>query len=251
MPQLSETISDSPDTILLYGVSGSGKTTLIGRMAQHERYSPIYMADWDLRLTALRASLDPSIFKNIYYDEFRDKTIGGEAYTSLENISRNLPKLDEKYKVHFKTIIIDSGTFAMDGIMARVLTLAGKSPKDAPTLPNYMDQQSALRDLIQRFTSCGRHFVFTCHENTDKDEVTGRMFKTLSLTGKSAEKTPGYFNELWHCEVSPPKPNETEPTYKVRTRSDALYSARTSYKCLDSVELQTNIWQKIINSKKV
>ena len=246
MPQLSEVISAHQDTVLLYGVSGSGKTTLWGRMAEYERYSPIFCADFDLRLTSLRASLDEKLLSNIYFEEFRDSNVQGDSYVRLESISRNLGALNAKHGVVFKTLVIDSGTFLMDSIMARVQLLdGGKSARDNPHLQHYMAQQSCLRELIQRFTSCGLHFVFTAHEDTDKDEVTGRMFKNLALTGKSAQKTPGYFNELWHTEVKAPKPTESEPSFVVRTRSDAIYSARTSYKFLTSVEPQTEIWKKI------
>ena len=254
MPQLSETIAASPLTLLEYGVSGSGKTTLWARLAEFEAFRPIWCSDWDLRLRAIQATLKPELFQHIYFDEFRDKVVGGESYITLENISRNLPMLDKKYGVAFKTIVIDSGTFMMDGIMARALTLGGRDTKSTPQLQDYMAQQSMLRDLIQRFTSCGRHFIFTAHEESDKDEVTGRMFKNLALTGKSAQKTPGYFNELWHCEVKlgPPDPAnpqlDRESTFGVRTRSDAIYSARTSYKFLNSFEQQGQIWQKIVKS---
>lgn len=252
MPQLSTEINEKPLTLLLYGVSGSGKTTLWGRLAEFNKFRPIYCADWDLRLGSLRATLKPDLLEHIYYDEYRDQQIGGEAYIRLEAISRGLDNLDKRFfpklDNKFKTIVIDSGTFLMDGIMARVLMLEGKTPKDNPQLQNYLAQQSCLRELIQRFTSCGRNFIFTAHEDTDKDEVTGRMFKNLALTGKSAQKTPGYFNELWHAEVSAPKPGE-EANFNVRTRSDVIYSARTSYSFLKTIEKQTDIWQKIVNGK--
>lgn len=244
MPSLEEAITKEPVRALLYGMTGNGKTSLWGLMTKYEQFRPIYCLDFDLRIASLRAVLGPDELKWIKFDQFRDRAIQGEAYVAAEALSRNVKALNTKYNCEFKTIVIDSGTFMSTQIMARVLMMDGGKPATTnPQLQHYLQLQSLQAELISRFAFCGLNFIFTCHEDTNKDEITGRLFKSVDLNGKSANKIPGYFNEIWHCEIRM-QPGGT-PEYVVRTRSDAIYSARTSFRQLDSVESQANIWKKI------
>lgn len=245
MPSLDTAITTEPIRALIYGVSGSAKTTLWGLMAKHPEFSPIYCLDFDLRIASLRARLNPEEMSKIYFDNFRDKSIQGESYVAAESASRNITGLNTKYGTTFKTIVIDSGTFMSGQIMNRVLMLdGGKSSTTNPQLQHYLQLQSLQAELISRFAYSGLNFIFTCHEDTNKDEITGRLFKAVDLNGKSANRIPGYFNEIWHTEVRP-KPGG-DPEYVVRTRSDAIYSARTSFGFLTSLESQEDIWPKIL-----
>lgn len=245
MPSLDESISKEPIRALEYGVSGSGKTTLWGLMAKYEEFRPIYCLDFDLRIASLRAVLSPDEMRFIKYDSFRDKSIQGEAYVAAEAISRNVKALNTKYNCEFKTIAIDSGTFMTNQIMNRVLMMDGGKPATTnPQLQHYLQLQSLQAELISRLAFCGLNFIFTCHEDTNKDEITGRLFKSVDLNGKSANKIPGYFNEIWHTEIRMQPGGSTE--YVVRTRSDAIYSARTSFRQLQSIESQADIWKKIV-----
>lgn len=252
MGKLSESVGKQPITLLPYGPSGYGKTTLWGRMAEHEELWPIYCMDFDLRIQALRARLEPAILDRIYSDPFRDNTIQGEAYVSASQIANNINKMDDKYKVKFKTFICDSGTFFMRAVMARVLYLDGNKPATTtPQLQHYMQAMSLTEEFVSKMCGSGRNFVFTCHEQTDKDEALGRIFKGVDLTGKMANRIPGYFNELWHCEIS--QKAGQEPAFVIRTRPDNLYSARTSFRSIGQgtgVEKQEEIWGKIVKELK-
>lgn len=249
MGKLSEAIASKPITLLPYSPSGGGKTTLWGRMAEHEEFRPIYCMDFDLRIDSLRARLDPGVLDHIYSDPFRDDTIQGKAFTDAQSISNNIAKMDERYKVKFKTYVCDSGTFFMRSVMARVLFLdGGKPPTTTPQLQHYMQAMSLTEEFVSKMCGSGRNFVFTCHEQTDKDEALGRIFKGVDLTGKMANRIPGYFNELWHCEIS--QKAGQEPSFVVRTRPDNLYSARTSFRSLGTTEKQEEIWGKIVKELK-
>lgn len=248
MPSLDEALNLDPVRALLFGVSGSAKTTLWGLLSKYEEFRPIYCLDFDLRIASLRARLTTEEMANIKFDSFRDRLVQGESYVAAESISRNIKGLNTKYGVEFKTIVIDSGTFMTNQIMNRVLMMDGGKPATTnPQLQHYLQLQSLQAELISRLAYCGLNFIFTCHEDTSKDEITGRLFKGVDLNGKSANKIPGYFNEIWHTEVRM-KPGG-DPEYVVRTRSDAIYSARTSYSSLKTVEPQEEIWPKIIQER--
>ncbi len=241
---LSDDLPNRPVTALVYGATGSGKTSLIGEMARYQEFCPIYFMDFDLRIDALRARLSHDEMKQIYFDPYRDKNLQGESFILAQQYSNNPGLLDQKYAITFKTIVTDSGTFLMRAIMALVLRLdGGKTATTTPQLQNYMQQMSLTEEFVSKLCGSGRNFIFTCHEDASKDEVTGRLFKNVDLTGKMANRIPGYFNELWHCEVR--QMTGKEPEFVVRTRPDPIYSARTSFGELQSVEGQGEVWKKI------
>ena len=243
MATLAESLARDPIRAMPWGVSGSGKTTLLGMMALHEELRPIYVFDFDLRISSLRVRIPKECWEFIESDPYRDSKLAGEAFTLAEY---KLSQLDPK---KFKTVAIDSGTFMCDSVMARVLQLDGKSPTSTPQIQHYMQQQSIVRDFVSKICAQPWNVVLTCHETTDKDEITGRLFRSLSIAGpKLSEKMPNLFNELWHTEVR--QRSGQEPEYVVRCKSDMLYTARTSFKTLGGVETQEEIWKKIISETK-
>jgi hypothetical protein len=217
-------------------------------MSKYDELQPIYCIDSDLRIGGLRSRLTSEEMGRIFHDPFRDINLQGEAYTAALSIVNNITGLDRKYAVQFRTIVIDSLTFLMKSIMARVLLLDGnKAATTNPQLQHYMSLISLQEELISKLCATGRHVVVTCHEDSQKDEVLGKLFKNVDLTGKSANRIPGYFNEFWHTEVRqvPGK----EPEFVARLKSDVIYSARTSYRSLAAVEAQGEVWPKILKER--
>ena len=243
MATLAESLARDPVRGLIYGPVGSAKTTLIGMMALHEELRPIYIFDFDLRISSLRVRIPKEYWNFIESDPYRDSKVPGESFTLAEY---KLSQLDPK---KFKTIVIDSGTFMCDAVMYRVLALDGKSSTSTPQTQNYMQQRSLVRDFVSKCCAQQWNFICTAHETTDKDDITGRLFRTISIAGpKLSEKLPGFFNEFWHTEIR--QRSGQEPEYVVRCKSDILYSARTSFKLLEQIEPQEKIWGKIVEEMK-
>jgi hypothetical protein len=237
--KLSDLISKDPPRALVYGPTGAGKSTLAGLLALEPTLRPIYIADWDLRVASLRRKLPAEVWQYIEVEPYRDVNVQGEAFTKL------MAKLERLQGEGFKAFVNDSLTFCTRGAMARVLMLDGNKPATfTPQLQHYMQQISLVEELVSRACSKNMAVIMTCHEDTQRDEVLGRLYKAVDLTGKSANRIPGYFNEFWHCEVI--QSSQKEPQYSVRTRSDMVYAARTSYKTLEAVELSDVIWGKIV-----
>ena len=245
MPNLSESIASEPIRLLAYGMTGAGKTCLWGEMSRHEEFDPIYCMDFDLRIGGLRARLTSEEMARVHHDPFRDVNLQGEAYRAALSIANNPGALDAKYGIKFQTLVVDSQTFMGKSVMAGVLMLDGnKAATTNPQLQHYMSYQSLQEEFISKLCASGRHVVVTCHEDSQKDEVIGRLFKNVDLVGKSANRIPGYFNEFWHCELR--QAAGKEPEYVVRVRSDVIYMARTSYSSLSAVEAQGDVWKKIL-----
>jgi len=246
MPILSEAIKKAPIRLFVYGPTGCGKTTLWGMMTHYpDIFCPIRVIDFDLRLGSLAATLDSLDMGYIDFDEFRDTNIQGDAFMRAETELRTLEIKKGKGELKFKTVVLDSTTFMNKHIMNRVLVEDGGKPSNSiPQIQHYLRQQSYLEDFVAKTVGLGLNIVFTAHEDKDKDELTGRLFKNVDLTGKSANRIPGYFNEFWHCENRISVKGDTE--YTVRVRSDSIYAARTSYKILSTIERQEEIWGKIV-----
>ena len=237
--KLSDLVTNDPPRALVYGPTGVGKSTLAGLIALHPCFRPVYVADWDLRIASLRRKLPAEIWQYIEVDPYRDVNIQGEAFTKLQ------AKLERLQSEGFKTFVNDSLTFCTRAVMARVLMLDGNKPATfTPQLQHYMQQISLVEEFVSRACSKNMAVIMTCHEDTQRDEVLGRLYKAVDLTGKSANRIPGYFNEFWHCEVI--QSSQKEPQYSVRTRSDMVYAARTSFKSLLPVEPTDEIWGKIV-----
>ena len=247
MGKLSEAIEGKPVTALIYGQSGSGKTTTWSEMTKFpDVFCPIYCMDFDLRLDSLRVRRSKEEMDRIYFDSYRDLNIQGESFLKAQFIANDVKKVDKKYGVEFKTIIVDSATFFMRSLMNRCLYLdGGKSSATPPQLQNYNLQMSEMGDFVSKLVGCGRHVIFTVHEKNLEDKVTGKLTKVVDLTGdKSPDRIPGFFNEYWHCELRLKAGGESE--FVVRTKSDVFYGARTSFRTLQGVEKQEEIWGKIV-----
>lgn len=244
MPKLSDTVSTDPIRAAVWGVSGSAKTTLAGLMALYEPLRPIYFADWDRRITTLRARIPKEFWDYISSDVYTDVNIQGESWTNFE------AKMARIHTEGFKTVVVDSVTFMLMGIMARVLMLDGKPATSNPQLQHYLSQQSIIKDMLQKLCSKKINVICNFHEANDKDELSGRVFKAFAITGKLTESVPGYFNEIWHTEISQMNPSDP-PNYVVRTKSDAVYMARTTFRTLNAVEKQEELWPKVLKEMQM
>lgn len=240
MPTLEETAATDPIRAAVWGQSGAGKTTLAGLMAQYEQFRPIYFADWDRRIVSLRARVPKEYWQYIVSDSFGDTNIQGGGWTAFE------AKMMTIEREGFKTVVIDSVTFMLMGLMNRVMMISGnRASTTNPQLQDYLSQQSMVKDMLMKLCSKKMNVICNFHEANDKDEYSGRVFKAFAITGKLTETVPGYFNEIWHCSIMPAAAGQ-EPDYVVRTKGDGVYMARTTFKSLKAAEKQLEFWPKVV-----
>ena len=243
MSNLASIIQKDPVRALLYSASGQGKTSVVGLAATYEPFAPMYIFDWDLRIASLRATIPSSHWDKIESNPYRDAGgIAGSAFTKMQAL---IEQIDPK----FKSWSIDSFTLLMEGTMAHVLALDGKPANSVPNLKHYMERQTIIKRLITSMCAKPLHFFMTCHEDTAKDEITGRLFKSFDMDPKLQNRIPNYFNEVWHVEVQ--QTTAAGNQYMIRTRSDMTYGARTSFRTLADLEHQDKIWPKIIAERNI
>lgn len=121
------------------------------------------------------------------------------------------------------TLCVDSGTTWTSAIMNYTLKKAGRvggTPQQNDYLPTMVVMENAIKDMC----SLPCDFIFICHEDSDKDEATGKMFIGPLLIGKLKYRIPILFDEVY-CAMS--KETSSGVNYHLLTRSTGLYKART------------------------
>ena len=121
------------------------------------------------------------------------------------------------------TFIIDSATTWSGSAMNVVLKKAGRqggTPQQNDYLPTMVMLENAIKDI----TSLPCDVILICHEDTDKDEATGRMFVGPLFIGKLKYRIPILFDEIYYACT---KETSAGVTYHFLTRATGLYKART------------------------
>lgn len=201
---------------LIYGPMGSGKTNILKTC----------------RLPVLVHSFDPGGTKTI-----RDEIAAGKVFadTRFETEDPKKPTafaaFDKEYDRLKKggvfeqlgTYAIDSGTTFSGSAMNVTLSKANR-PAGTPQQNDYLPTMMMMENAIKDMTSLPCDFIFICHEDTDKDEATGRMFVGPLMIGKLKYRIPILFDEVYRATTTE---SSAGVTYKLLTRSTGLYVART------------------------
>jgi len=119
------------------------------------------------------------------------------------------------------TYVIDSGTNFSEACMNRILTKRKGGRQDG--IPNIQDYQVlilTIRDIVKACTSLKCNFIFTCHLELVKDELSGRITQELFVTGKLRGKLPLLFDEVYVCE-------NRGAERKLLTSNEGQFKART------------------------
>jgi len=187
----------------VYGVSGTGKTTFGSTFP-----SPCFL-DTDEGLLSIRG-------KDVLY--------------------YNLPKQDSWYLTikdamdlagknpDVKSIIVDSMTGVATAAMEYTQTVNNNVNKK-PNFDDWIVFANTITDFVVKLKSYGKHVLLICHENTDKDENTGRVWCLPAVQGQMKGKLSNLFDEFYHSEVEavPGKPSQ----YKLLARPSSIYTAKS------------------------
>jgi hypothetical protein len=121
------------------------------------------------------------------------------------------------------TYVIDSGTTWSGSAMNVVLKKAGRAG-GTPQQNDYLPTMVMLENAIKDITSLPCDVILIAHEDTDKDEASGKMFVGPLFIGKLKYRIPILFDEIYYACT---KETSAGVNYFFLTRATGLYKART------------------------
>lgn len=203
-------------TFCIYGPSGSGKTTLAAQFPQ-----------------PLLLSFDPGVMGgSMSAVGFGVKQLKVATYKDLIDL---LPVLKVHAGVEFKTLIIDSLTYCGKMVMNNILATVGR---EIPRFEEWGLNYKRVAKLIENFTDMNCHVVFTAIDNTQKDEVSGKISGGPSLPGQLQKELPQAVDCCLRLftQTGYNAQGKLEVTYKYRTVPDDTWNAKDRTRLLPSEE---------------
>lgn len=248
MPNAKDASPATAKRVLAVGPAGSGKTTQILTLPGRKF---VYIFDPNALQSLQGYDVD--------YEQFTPD-IGSFAITSLTRGKGDKPtksatsdaylrweehfeqSLDGGFFQEYQWICFDSCTTLLDMIMDRVLTI-NQRPGQWPNQDDYGPQMNTFRNIMRAATSIpGVNFYLTGHIEPNKDEVTGRIFNTVLMTGKLRQKIPILFSDMLTFGAESDQKGNVR--YTVRTTPDRMNpNVRCSVRDIDSIIDVTLDWQ--------
>ncbi len=173
---------------LVQGGSGSGKTTLIGTFREA---GPVYVYDFDAGMTTLRGM-------DVEYDIYNDDIKNGVLVTSgWVKMQAHLRQMEQDCP--YRTVAFDSTTLMSESAMSEICK---QNRRSRPELQDWQVVYNWVRDLMNQVKSLPCNVIFTCHEETEKDELTGRIITKPMIIGNAIpRRAPIFFDEHYRLAV--------------------------------------------------
>ena len=186
--------------VAIYGVAGSGKTTFASTFP-----SPIFL-DLNRGLLSIRDKTN-----------IRALTLYNATFVEIKDAVKMAEDDPE-----CKSIIIDTIGEVSEACMSHSLTL---NRRQKPEFDDWIAFFNMMKDFIIRLRNSPKNICVICHEMTEKDENTGRIWCKPAFQGQMKGKFDSYWDELYHAEVetTPGKP----PIYKLLARLSSIYTAKS------------------------
>lgn len=246
--QNAKSVEKKPrEQILMLGDVGAGKTFQF-RTLKGKKFA--YLFDPNAAATLAGSDIDYLEFlpdredldiltKRLKKDEQgavgdKSKTVKPEPRTFLKWEADWTERYQSGFFDKYNWLMFDSLTAFSDVIMDRVQFLNNSLGKQ-PEQPDYSGEMTTMRNNLRIATSLCNLYC-TAHVEAHRDEVTGKVFSRLVVTGKNRLRLPLLFSNIFgaSCEVV-----EGKPQYQIVTvRSKDIPIARTTRK-LSPSELVT------------
>ena len=152
-------------------------------------------------------------------------------------------RLDNDFFDGYDWLIFDSLTTFSEIIMDRVQFInkrLGKHPEQA----DYTAEMNTMRNVFRKATSLKCNLYVTAHTEISKDDVVGRTYAQLVVTGKNRIRIPMRFSQIYGLEVETGSGSKGVK-YTAHTVQDRMHPAvRTTVRGLQPVEDITIDWEK-------
>ena len=192
-------------SFLFVGDPKTGKSNLLFA------FPDLWVLDVDRNLvSAIRRAPTKKFFFDDPYTDAAGNIISDDIRAIKDKTStrwaRAITLLTEATKSpEIKTIAIDSlGGFSdllINHLMFCALKEEGKS-LDRLRIQDYQPLKTLVTQLVMALRNSGKTIIFTSHQKTDKDELTGRVRYTLNMPGALNENFGGFFTDVWATNAS-------------------------------------------------
>ncbi len=212
---------------LLYGRYGTGKTVCAATGIQ-----PVLIDCFDPGGGRSRLISDRIAKGNTIIIDDRWTTLDAKAVETWEMEMEE--RIQSKMFDKIGTYVLDSYTTWSTCVLMYIAKKTGGAAKKGsvspigqilPGIPDYNYLIYAVTSWLSRIMQLPCNFVLTGHIEHDKDEATGAFLTGISAPGKVLpQDTFKLFDEIY---VSMSIPTSTGPDYKLLTKNDGMFQART------------------------
>jgi len=223
--------------LLLIGAPKSGKSCLAGQFPRP------YFVDIDNNLGSVRRHLSKlDSTKEFFYDTVTEDAAGKPLDTPFryEYLTKLVLEACKSDKID--TIVIDSLTTLTDLILSHIMRVNGRTVLQ---IQDWGTFQQLLLKLVYALRSSGKYIIFTAHEETQKDEVSGIVMYKLSLPGQLKDKLAAYFSDIWHTEVDQ---KGSEYKFIVRTMPTVRIALGNSLSLPPTFEFSWDVLKKALEA---
>lgn len=213
--------------LLIYGVPGSGKTHLAATADHVPAMRPVlYLniegGDLTIRHVAPELRKVPE----------EGSLSWGELGLVYDALARQCINGAEPGEFVPRTVILDTLTECQKMNMSQIMAeLVMKEPDkdwdpDIPDIRRWGKNIEQIRKWVRKYRDLPINVIMTCHEQIDKDNMTGQLTHKPQLSGKLSNEVAGFFDVVAYLYVK----QEGDPPQPVRK---LLTGALEGYICKD------------------
>jgi hypothetical protein len=222
--KLSEVKTEGNLKILVYGASGCGKTVFAAGFP----YPMLYL-DFDQKVdsAALFYKNDKERLEGIDVRQLGETMSVSPIEQLTRIINDELIPQQKSGVMKYKTIVLDSLTTFSSSTLNYIISSNPGVKRVAsrqgvqPTISDYGILRREFQKLIPGLLSLPCNVVMLGHIATEKDEVTGQVFRGPHMDGSFARDLPIYFKEAYFASVNDKK------EYILQTQSNSTHTCRS------------------------
>jgi len=211
---------------LVLGDYGRGKSWFASTFPD-----PIAVLDFDDgKLSYMHAAKEGK--KVFIYNEMLDPTV--PIQTRWSKLISFLDEAITTNKQQFKTLVLDSTTTCSEWCMEQATTIKPLPPNTPPIWNiHYPLVKTYLHQILTRLKKFSGNVVCISHVEYDKDDITGEINATPSVSGKLKAIVPGYFDEVYFADVRPVRKGQTtQNEYQLLLAPQGYKKARSRLRSL-------------------